>query len=286
MAAFTHLVPMHKGRFPARTPLFVCAGMFGNVLNLRQLAIRIGATRPFYGLQARGLFGDVAPHETFEEMAAANIAEMRTVQPSGPYLLGGFSGGGLVALEMATQLEAAGDRVALLAFLDTPFPETPTLTAADRALIRLEDLRTEGVSFASNWLSQKIAFREAQRAKREERETQQAGRLNNARIEAAFYRALERFEPKRYDGPVLLLRPQLNSIYTLRDGRKLNANRELVRADNGWSPSIANLRTVEVIGDHDGMVLEPAVRVLARHLSEALDGAEAGSAQLQFIAAE
>ena len=84
--------------------------MFGNVLNLRHLAHLLGTDRPFYGLQARGLYGDEEPHETFEEAAADYIAEMRTVQPHGPYLLGGFSGGGITAYEMARQLEADGER--------------------------------------------------------------------------------------------------------------------------------------------------------------------------------
>ena len=78
--------------------------MFGNVLNLRHLAQLVGSDRPFYGVQARGLYGDHQPHETFEEMAADYIAELRTVQPQGPYLLGGFSGGGITAYEMARQL--------------------------------------------------------------------------------------------------------------------------------------------------------------------------------------
>ncbi len=56
------------------------------------------------------------------EAAADYIAELRQVQPHGPYLLGGFSGGGLTAWEMAQQLEAAGEEVALLVLLDTPLP--------------------------------------------------------------------------------------------------------------------------------------------------------------------
>ena len=92
-----------------KLPFFLVAGMFGNVLNLRHLAQLVGSDRPFYGLQARGLYGDHQPHETFEEMARDYIAELRTVQPHGPYLLGGFSGGGITAYEMARQLAAEGE---------------------------------------------------------------------------------------------------------------------------------------------------------------------------------
>jgi hypothetical protein len=57
---------MHDGEGGERTPFFLVAGMFGNVLNLRHLARLLGTDRPFYGLQARGLYGDQAPHDTFE----------------------------------------------------------------------------------------------------------------------------------------------------------------------------------------------------------------------------
>src|SRR6185436_15580131 len=91
----THLVPMHPGQGGDKTPFFLVAGMFGNVLNLRHLAHLLGNERRFYGLQALGLYGTDRPHESIEEMAAAYIEELRSVCPRGPYLLGGFSGGGI-----------------------------------------------------------------------------------------------------------------------------------------------------------------------------------------------
>ncbi|MCC5863482.1 MAG: SDR family NAD(P)-dependent oxidoreductase, partial [Gammaproteobacteria bacterium] len=94
---FRFIVPMHSGPVGDRTPLFMVSGMFGNVLNLSHLAHLLGEDRPFYALQARGLFGDEPPHETFEEMATDYLEEIRQIQPHGPYLLGGFSGGGVTA---------------------------------------------------------------------------------------------------------------------------------------------------------------------------------------------
>jgi thioesterase domain-containing protein len=95
---------MHQGEGGPKTPFFLVAGMFGNVLNLRHLAQLLGGDRPFYGLQARGLMATTAARR-FAEAATDYIAEMRQVQPQGPYLLGGFSGGGLIAWEIARQLE-------------------------------------------------------------------------------------------------------------------------------------------------------------------------------------
>ena len=110
--------------------------MFGNILNLRHLAVQIGQDRPVYGLQARGLYGDQSPHETFEEMARDYLAEVRQVQPHGPYFLAGFSGGGIVAYEMAQQLVVEGE-TAKVVLLDTPYPEEVDLSVADRVTMRL-----------------------------------------------------------------------------------------------------------------------------------------------------
>jgi len=99
MPRHRHLVPMHPGEGGSRPPFFIVAGMFGNVLNLRHLANQIGTDRPFCGVQARGLYGGEAPHDDFMETAAAYVDDIRSLQQGGPYSLGGFSGGGIVALD-------------------------------------------------------------------------------------------------------------------------------------------------------------------------------------------
>ena len=62
---YRHLVAMHPGEGGPETPFFLVAGMFGNVLNLRHLAHQVGTDRPFYGVQAKGLYGDEDPHDDF-----------------------------------------------------------------------------------------------------------------------------------------------------------------------------------------------------------------------------
>jgi acyl carrier protein len=156
---YTHLVAMHPGEGGPKRPFFLVAGMFGNVLNLRHLANLLGTDRRFYGLQARGLYGEQRPHETFAEMAEAYIAEMRTVQPHGPYLLGGFSGGGITAYEIAQHLTRAGEEVALLVMLDTPLPfPPPKLSARDRALIQVQQLRARGPSYVGEWAVRRVSW--------------------------------------------------------------------------------------------------------------------------------
>ena len=75
--------------------------------------------RPVYGLQGQGLDPGQQPHDRIEDMADAYLREIRGVQPHGPYLLGGWSMGGLIALEAARQLAAGGEEVSLLAMFDT-----------------------------------------------------------------------------------------------------------------------------------------------------------------------
>lgn len=102
-----------------KRPFFCVHALGGNVLEYHLLAQFIGSDQPFYALQSFGLGKNQTPHSTIEEMAAHYIKEMQTVQPEGPYLIGGRSLGGTVAYEMACQLRAQNQEIALLALLDT-----------------------------------------------------------------------------------------------------------------------------------------------------------------------
>jgi acyl transferase domain-containing protein/thioesterase domain-containing protein/acyl carrier protein len=281
-ARFQHLVAMHPGgEAPVgpsgARPFFLVAGMFGNVLNLRHLAHLVGSDRPFYGLQARGLYGDERPHETFEEMARAYLAEIRAVQPRGPYLLGGFSGGGVTAYEMTRQLAAEGDEVALLVMLDTPVPHRPPLTARDRALLQLEELRAKGPAYLGEWAEKRARWELAKLRKRFEEAEPDArvAEFHNDKMEAAFRSALGRYVMRRLEGDVLLYRPRLAPRWVLPGGTMIDEDRHYMSPDNGWTPWVRGLEIVEVPGDHDAMVLEPNVRVLARRMRKAIEAAEA-----------
>jgi thioesterase domain-containing protein/NAD(P)-dependent dehydrogenase (short-subunit alcohol dehydrogenase family)/acyl carrier protein len=282
-ARYHHLVAMHPGgeapatRGTGARPFFLVAGMFGNVLNLRHLAHLVGADRPFYGLQARGLYGDERPHESFEEMARAYLEEIRAVQPRGPYFLGGFSGGGVTAYEMARQLVASGERIGLLVMLDTPVPHRPPLTARDRARIQLDEIRTKGPGYFGEWAEKRVQWELGKLRKRFEEPEPDANvaEFHNDKMETAFRAALGRYQLARYDGDVLLYRPRLSPRWTLPDGTMIDKDRHYMQPDNGWTPWVRSLEVVEVPGDHDAMVLEPNVRVLARRMRKAIESAEA-----------
>jgi amino acid adenylation domain-containing protein len=103
-------------------PFFCVHAVGGNVLAYRELALELGTNRPFYGLQSPGLDGSRHPG-SIEEMATLYIEAIREIQPQGPYNIGGWSMGGVVAYEMAQQLQRSGEKAALVALIEsyTPF---------------------------------------------------------------------------------------------------------------------------------------------------------------------
>ncbi len=276
---FTHLVPMHQGEGGTRRPFFLVAGMFGNVLNLRHLAHLIGTDRPFYGLQARGLFGDTDPHDDLVDAARDYIAEMKQVQPEGPYLLGGFSGGGITAYEIARQLEAQGDSVALVAMLDTPLPVRRPLSRADRLQIQLQELKAKGFAYPLIWARNRIAWEIEKRRPVAETEAESQGQqFHDAEIEAAFLGAVARYPMHGWQGNLVLFRPPLAGKWDMGDGRLVDADRAYVFHDNDWGQWVPEVQVFEVPGDHDSMVLEPNVRVLATRLKKVIATAEKDAA--------
>jgi len=273
-SVYTYLVPMHARDERDTTPFFLVAGMFGNVLNLRHLSNQIGTDRPFYGLQARGLFGGDQPHETFEEMATAYLRDVRDVQPQGPYLLGGFSGGGITALEMARQLRAAGETVSLLAMLDTPAPSMrQPLTTVDKIAIQFQSVGRYKFGYVARWWRSRQNWKRAV-AERQQVAAPEAGMQHSANIEAAFLRALDRYHVGQYDGTITLYRPAHPVEYRLPGHRGIDVRRDFVQDDNGWRRHCAHVDVVNVPGDHDSMVLEPHVRVLAEAIRSAIEAAE------------
>jgi amino acid adenylation domain-containing protein len=120
-----------------RPPFFCVHSEGGNVLEYVKLAAHMAPDQPFYALQARGLKGDSIVSYSVEEMAEHYILEMRKKQPKGPYHVGGYCLGGLIAYEMARQFEKSGESVAFLGLISSSTPEhleteSPNLTFLHR----------------------------------------------------------------------------------------------------------------------------------------------------------
>lgn len=106
-----------------KQPFFCVHSEGGNVLEYFKLAGYMKPDRPFYGIQAYGLEGDKMVSFSIEDMARHYVEEIKKVQPYGPYFLGGYCLGGLLAFEMTRQLESAGDQVAFLGMISTYSPD-------------------------------------------------------------------------------------------------------------------------------------------------------------------
>ncbi len=114
------LVPIQpKGN---KSPFFCVHAVGGDVLCYADLAGHLGLEQPFYALRSLGLDGSCEPLTRIEDMAATYIKALQTIQPEGPYQLGGWSMGGAIAFEMAVQLRASGQTVSLLALIDSYVP--------------------------------------------------------------------------------------------------------------------------------------------------------------------
>ncbi|NOK22422.1 amino acid adenylation domain-containing protein, partial [Corallococcus carmarthensis] len=129
--ASSSLVVIQRGG--TRQPFFCVHPAGGNVLAFADLARRLGPEQPVYGLQAQGLDGRLPPLDSIDAMARHYVEALRSVQPHGPYRLGGWSLGAVIAAEMARHLHQAGEVVELLALIE-PSPALASLGDDDSEL--------------------------------------------------------------------------------------------------------------------------------------------------------
>jgi len=115
--AWSSLVPLQPSG--SKPPLFLMHGWGGNVYVFLNLARRMKADRPIYGVQAVGLDGLVPRHSSVEDMARHYAQEIRSLQPEGPYHLAGYSLGGWIAYAVAQELTRQGEKVDFLGLFDT-----------------------------------------------------------------------------------------------------------------------------------------------------------------------
>ncbi len=196
-----HLVEIQPGQ--GRRPVFFIPGGVGGegefFLHAR-LARRVGPEFPFYWLKARSAVGGRASAETVEAMAADYVREIRLRQGHGPYIVVGDCGGGVIAYEVAQQLHAAGERLALLLFMDTVRPDDASalrglLAGFPRWTYHREALRelTRGEQLSYLWGLASRALRASAEA------------LRQGGIRATYARARYRYQPTRYPGKLTLL---------------------------------------------------------------------------------
>jgi acyl transferase domain-containing protein/thioesterase domain-containing protein len=241
----------------SKSPFFCVHGAGGNVLNLRDLSRRMGDDQPFYAFQMQGVDGKLPPLRSIEDMAAQYLVPLREVQPHGPYLLGGYSGGGVIALEMAQWLRADGEEVALLAFLDTFCPVRPKRAITHQPVYRALRWRPTW------WPGFEFGYKRARINWHISRGEPVPHALREFALYDGYLTAQQRYKPSIYAGSATLFRAE-----------EMDPALAWVGSSLGWQPYIAGGLEIKVIpGNHQSLVLEPNVQVLVSELLAALDRA-------------
>jgi len=275
-----------------KRPLFLIHPAGGHIFPYIHLAGALGRDQPCYGLQARGLEDGQDPHVRIEDMAAYYLEALQTVQSEGPYFLGGWSMGGVVAFEMAQQLLAQGQRVALLALLDARIPPLDENLAEEdlEATLLVDVVRYFGLSLGpweslSRLPKHELLTRVLEQAKSaglvpSDIQAFQAQRF--LELCKADFRATRNYVLHRYAGRVTLFKASeagpTSDLETRNDSTGSGPAERPPAAGSspdptfGWSQWAAGGVDVHVVpGNHANMVYQPHVEALAEKLTICLE---------------
>jgi amino acid adenylation domain-containing protein len=266
----------------SKRPFFCAHGVGGNVVNYMELAQQLGPDRVVYGLQTPLLEFD-RQFNRLEDMAANYVEAIRGVQAEGPYLLGGWSMGGLIVFEMANQLRRLGQEVGLLAIMDVrPPADEEGSETQDADLIRmaleftLESLNISLDLFAGEWphimhLSSddrlRFIIEKAQAAQVLHKDfgLTQVRRIYD-QINVNF-RLLRGYQPQPYPGEI--------TLFKAKNGEFENEIRDFEAA---WTALAHGGLTTHIIhSTHFQMLEKPHVKHLADLLRDGFDQVERGS---------
>ncbi|MFP5271175.1 thioesterase domain-containing protein [Coleofasciculus sp.] len=288
--SWSSLVPIQPSG--SKPPLFWCHAGGGGVLHYRELAHHFGWEQPVYGLQAQGLDGKQTPLTRIEDMVAHYIKEIQTLQPSGPYFLGGFCFGGILAFEMAQQLIAQGQPVALLALIETPCRQLQSPPIGLRIKLHLKNFIDSEPRQKLSYIQQQVKGKSkwlGNRFKKWKNRTWLRSistfyrswghslpyNLRTEVLEEANKQAMKGYIPQVYPGKI-----------TLFLSEKVASNLSH-KSRLGWdSLAAGGLEIHQVPGQHstigaESMVQEPHVRTLAEKLKTCIDKAIAEVVQEQ-----
>lgn len=275
-----------------KRPFFCVHAAGGNVLLYGELARTLGTDQPFYGLQCQGLDGKQDYLTSIEEMAAHYLREVRSLQPAGPYSLGGFCMGGMIAYEMAQQLERDGQQTAFLGLFDTyncsdlqlPHSLRERLShTAQKIKFHWSNLVRLGARDRFAYFTEKFRIaRKRELARISVKLANFSKKLNpmgnDKRIEVFLEDFNEKvgfaYRPKAYRGRATIFRPRQN--YALYRDPQL-----------GWGHLITGgLEIIDLPVNPGGMFAQPYVQELAAKLSERLNNAaKLPSAEQNTVAA-
>jgi len=249
--AWHSLVTIRAGG--VRPPLFCIHGESGNLLMYRSLARHLGPDQPIYGLQPQGLDGKQTPLTRIEDMAARYIREIQVVQPEGPYFLAGYCMGGTIAFEMAQQLSQRGQRVDLLALLDTYNWSTIKRTFLNDIYFNIQ----------KGWFSCRHFFSTSATRKMSSLKARFHELRGESELCACNRRAAYAYVPKVYQGRMLHIRPT-------RQYSRYN------RPEAGWEEFVAGELEIFLVPSYPAQLVEGRfVRDLAIKLRSCISEATA-----------
>src|SRR5581483_2774862 len=251
-----------------QAPLFLVHPIGGHVYFYLPLASQLGDQVPVFGIQAQGADGEASPLQTIEEMAQRYLAAVRLVQPQGPYRLGGSSFGGVVSFEMARQLEEAGERVELLALIDSPAPGSlPTFFRSDAEILAYLLARGDSPQ----------RHRQALEGLDEEHMLQyflaHGGGASLApgatadsvrhllKLFRANYQALVRYQPRARTGAALFFQASEHDSFDTRG------------FEQDWEPFFDHLERIPVPGNHTSMNIPPNCDCMVRRIKASVSKA-------------
>ncbi|MFY7904742.1 MAG: alpha/beta fold hydrolase, partial [Burkholderiaceae bacterium] len=255
------------------TPFYIVHGAGGNVLFLWSAVRSLPPHQPVYGFQAVGLDGSDRPDASIQAMADRYVAELLAARPQGPFLLGGYSGGGLIALEMANRLQTAGHDVPCVVLFDSIAPQHIIPPPRERLLNVLGNAMQSGLpalrpylgKLARRWgrkhlgslwpeSAEEVAARAAEAALLGYHDVSDSGLVD---LTPHFDRIVRQWQPGRYAVDTVLLRVE-------QDWPKY-------QPDYYWSRYISRpIDIVTVPGDHHAMFAPRNSQALAERLAEVL----------------
>lgn len=265
------LVTLQKGTRQSK-PLFLIHPVGGQVYYYRELVQALGSEQTVYGFQAQGLNGKRKPLNTVEAMAAQYIQVITSIQPEGPYLIGGASFGGMIAYEIAQQLQVDGKEISLLTMIDAPSIEKVPHALEDNIeiLTYLINMNEETFPLSMEELKKlnekdqlELFLTHAQLASRLLPDTSIDQLRHYLLMFKANQDAMFAYQSEVYQGDVLYFR-------ALTRDRFNPANPE-----SSWLEIVTGeFQLIDVSGNHLTMMQAPNVHSIARRLQDEINNAD------------
>ena len=248
----------------ALPPLYMVHEVSGTVLSYRLLSNYLGEDQPLYGFRSPWASEEAASIPSIEQLAAFYVEELRAHQ-AGPYFLGGYSMGGVVAYEMARQLRAQGEQIALLLLLDAQFPGLERRDASLPQKLRIQLATARRLPHAERM--RRLQRRWQHLIKRPHAHDQLAAdmfqTMMNSPVSLKMQQILADYRAQPFDGSLVFLRAA-TQVWRVADDA------------SGWRGVVGGEVTIhEVPGRHNTIVIEPQVPHLAAQIKRCLHSARA-----------